>query len=138
MTLHALVALAFLLGPTRQLPAKPKDLPFSTSEKLVFQLDWKPPWYLFFLPPMNAGEAELSVSDAGEYKGRSALKIDFSAHSSGTFVRLVGIKVEDSWEVLTNSDTFCTFRVFKKEREGKRKRDIEVIYMPETHQLHIR
>jgi len=87
---------------------------------------------------MNAGEAVVVLSDPVEYQGRKALKITFSARSSGTFARLVGIKIEDDYEFLTDPDTFCTFRAFKKEREGKRKRDIEVTYLPETRQLHIR
>ncbi len=87
---------------------------------------------------MDAGEAELSLSDTVEYKGKKALKIEFTAISSGAFARLVGIKVEDKYEFFTDPDTFCTFKAFKQEREGKRRRDIEVVYLPETHQLHIR
>ncbi len=87
---------------------------------------------------MNAGEAQLSLSDGAEYNGRKALKILFTGQSSGTFANLVGIKVEDRFEFLTSPETFCTYRAFKQEREGKRKRDIEVIYLPETRQLHIR
>ncbi len=115
-----------------------KALPFSSGETLVFSLDWRPPWYLFFLPPMDAGEAQVSISDNAEYDGHKALRIKFSARSSGTFTRLVGIKVEDDYEFLTDPETFCTFRAFKQEREGKRKRDIEVTYFAEEHRLHIR
>ncbi len=108
------------------------------GEKLVFLVEWKPPWYLFFLPPMEAGEAKLGMSGEVEYKGRKALKIDFSAHSSGTLARLAGIEVDDRFEFFTNPETFCTYAVVKKEREGKRKRDIEVEYFAQSRQLHIR
>ena len=122
-----------LAGMDGKVPA-----PFSAGETLVFDLNWNPPWYLFFLPPMNAGEAELSLQDGDEYHGKKTMKILFSARSSGIFARLVGIKVEDRFEFYTDPDTFCTRRAFKQEREGKRKRDIEVIYLPESRQLHIR
>lgn len=114
------------------------SIPPSTTERLVFDLDWKPPWYLFFLPPMNAGEAELSISDEIVYDGRKALKIRFTAHSSGAFASMAGINVDDRFEFLTDPESFCTYRAFKQEREGKRKRDIEVIYKPDSRLLHIR
>jgi len=127
-----------VLDAAAQVRADGKARPFSPGENVVFDLDWKPPWYLFFLPQMSAGEAEVTLSDGAEYMDRKALKITFSARSSGTFAKLVGMKVDDKWEMLTDPDTFCTFRTFKQEREGKRKRDIEVIYLPQTRQLHIR
>jgi hypothetical protein len=112
--------------------------PFTSGEKLVYSIEWNPPWYLFFLPPMDAGEAELGVSEAFEYDGGKAVKILFTAHSSGSFTKMVGINVDDRSEFITNPDTFCTYRAFKQEREGKRKRDIEVVYKPEVRGLHIR
>ncbi len=133
-----LFVLGSILPATAQDRVEGRALPFSIGETLVFTLDWRPPWYLFFLPPMDAGDVEVSISDNAEYNGRKALKIKFSARSSGTFTRLVGIKVEDNYEFLTDPDTFCTFRAFKQEREGKRKRDIEVTYFAEEHRLHIR
>jgi hypothetical protein len=111
--------------------------PFAGGEKLVYDVEWNPPWFLFFLPPMQAGEAELSLSDEFDYNGGKAAKILFTAHSSGTFARLVGIRIDDRYEFLTNPDTFCTYRAFKQEREGKRKRDIEVVYKPDARSLHI-
>ena len=39
---------------------------------------------------------------------------------------------------MTDPDTFCTMTVSEKIREGKRKRQVDVEYMPETRQLHIR
>jgi hypothetical protein len=107
------------------------------GEKLVFLVEWNPPWYLFFLPPMEAGEAEIIVSEETEYKGNKAIKIIFNARSSGALVKLAGIKIDDHFEFLTNPETLCTYAVSKREREGKRKRDIDVVYLPETKQLHI-
>jgi hypothetical protein len=46
--------------------------------------------------------------------------------------------VEDRFEFLSNPETLCTYSISKTEREGKRKRDITVIYDAEGRRLHIR
>ncbi len=107
-------------------------------EKLVFGIQWNPPWYLFFLPDMQAGEAEVQVSQNFEYQGTRAFRILFSVHSSGTFVSLVGMKIDDTFEYIADAGSFCTIKATRRIREGKRKRDIEVVYLPETGRLHIR
>jgi hypothetical protein len=112
--------------------------PFDVGEKVVYDVDWNPPWYLFFLPRMDAGEAELSVIGEVEYKGKKALKIVFQARSSGNLVKLAGMKVEDRFEFLTDPETLCTMAVSKKILEGKRRRNIDVEYLPDSSQLHIR
>jgi hypothetical protein len=112
--------------------------PFDVGEKTVYHVEWNPPWYLFFLPRMDAGVAELSVAEEVEYKGKKALKIVFQARSSGTFVKLAGIKVDDRFEFLSDPETLCTMSVTKKILEGKRRRSIEVEYMPGTKQLRMR
>jgi hypothetical protein len=113
-------------------------LPFAPGERFVYRVDWNPPWYLFFLPAMEAGKAELKLEGDADHQGRKALKIVFAAHSSGTLVKLAGVKVDDYYEFLTDPDTFCTYSVLKREREGKRKRDIEVVYLRESQRLHIK
>lgn len=144
---HRLVAICMVAallasnapGQVLQSDSKPPgSVDSHVGEKLVFLVEWKPPWYLFFLPPMEAGEAELNMPGEVEYKGQKALKIEFMARSSGTFAKLVGIQVDDRFEFFTNPETFCTYGAVKKEREGKRKRDIEVEYFPQSRQLHIR
>ena len=72
-----------------------------------------------------------------DYGDRKTLRITFSARSSGTFVKLIGIKVDDSYEYVTDASSLCTISAIRKERQGKRKRDISVTYMPETRQLHL-
>jgi hypothetical protein len=111
--------------------------PFAAGEKLVFRVEWNPPWYLFFLPSVEAGDAELQLAQELDYKGEKALKIVFKARSSGALVRLVGLKVDDTFEYITNAKTFCTFTAMSRVREGRRKRDIEVVYLPESDRLHI-
>ena len=111
--------------------------PFSIGERLVYRVDWNPPWYLFFLPPMEAGEAELNLNEMARDQDSKALKIVFKARSSGTLARLAGVKVDDYFEFLTDPGSLCTLRASKRLREGKRKRNIEVVYLPESRRLHI-
>ncbi|MEJ2246694.1 MAG: DUF3108 domain-containing protein, partial [Acidobacteriota bacterium] len=67
-----------------------------------------------------------------------ALKIVFKVHSSGMLAKLSGMKIEDEFTFLTEPETFCTLHVSKKVREGKRRRQIDVEYLRDTRQLHIR
>ncbi len=106
------------------------------GERLVFRVEWSPPWYLFFVPTMDAGEAEIRLDGNAHYRDKKAAKIIFEARSSGTLANLAGVKVDDHFEFITDPETFCTYRAVKKIREGKRKRDIEVVYMPESGKLH--
>ncbi|HYK91512.1 MAG TPA: DUF3108 domain-containing protein [Acidobacteriota bacterium] len=112
--------------------------PFSAGEKLLFRIEWNPPWFLFFLPVMEAGEVEVQLVRELQYQGRKAIEIRFKAHSSGTFVNLVGIKVDDESVYISDAATFCTMEATEKIREGQRKRDINVIYLQDSNRLHIR
>jgi hypothetical protein len=119
--------------------AQPKaSQPFSIGERLVYLVKWDPPWYLFFLPNMEAGQIELQLVGETEYKNQRALKIFFQAHSSGKLMKLAGVKVEDEFIFITEPETFCSLSASKKIREGKRKRQIDIDYIRETNQLHIR
>ena len=133
--MKALYALLFFAAA---LPAAENPPPFTVGEKLVYKVEWSPPWYLFFLPPMDAGEVEISLDGETTFQNKKALRISFRARSSGTLARLSGVTVDDAFEFLTDPETFCTFSVKNTVREGKRKRDITVVYMPEANALHIR
>ncbi len=119
-------------------PPDPGTLPFAVGERLVYRVDWNPPWFLFFMPPIEAGEVTLNLAGEVLYKDTKALKIVFSAHSSGTLMRLFRLRVEDTYEFVTDAQSFCTHTVAKKIREGKHKRDIEVVHLPDSRQLHKR
>ena len=119
-------------------PDGPTEVPFSSGERLVYVVKWDPPWYFFFLPSMEAGEVELQMAGEAELNGEKAIKILFKARSSGALASLAGVKVEDEFLFFSEPKTFCSLRVSKKIREGKRKRQIDVRYLRETHQLHIR
>jgi hypothetical protein len=108
------------------------------GERLVYSLYWDPPWYLFFFPNMHAGDAELQIVGDTEYKGQRVLKIHFKVYSSGMLAKLSGMKIEDEFTFLSEPETFCTLQASKRIREGKRKRQIDVEYLRETRQLHIR
>jgi hypothetical protein len=108
------------------------------GERLVYTIEWNPPWYLFFLPSMHAGNAELQITGDGRFKDRDTLKIVFKAYSSGILASLSKMEIDDEFVFLSEPETFCTRSVSKRIREGKRKRQIDVEYLPDTRQLHIR
>jgi len=116
----------------------PETNPFSVGERLLYHIEWNPPWYLFFLPAMEAGEAELRLAGETAYEGNKAWKIVFEARSSGALAKLAGVKIEDHFEFITDPHTLCTYAVSKKVREGKRKRDIDIVYYRASNRLHIR
>lgn len=127
-------------GPAQDpgVSAKPADRAFALGERMVYHVEWSPPWYLFFLPSMHAGEASLGISEGPEVDGKKATRVLFTAQSSGTLAKLTGVDVDDYYESFVNGETLCTFKVIKKIREGKRKRDSEVEYRSSTGQMHIR
>jgi hypothetical protein len=53
-------------------------------------------------------------------------------------VKLSGIQIEDEFVFFTEPETLCTLGSSAQIREGKRKRQIEVEYLRENRQLHIR
>ncbi len=112
--------------------------PVPIGERLTYEIEWDPPWYLFFFPAMHAADAELQISQDGEFKGRTTYRIVFKAQSSGILASLVGMTINDEFLFLSEPDTLCTLSVSKKIREGKRKRQIDVEYLRDSGQLHIR
>jgi len=87
---------------------------------------------------MEAGEAEIQLVGETEYNGKKALQIRFKAHSSGALVKMSGVQIEDEFVFFTDPETLCTLGSSATIREGKRKRQVEVQYLRENHQLHIR
>ena len=118
--------------------AAPGPARLTPGEHLEYGIEWNPPWFLFFLPSMEAGTVELAVTGETVYEGERAIRIEFRARSSGTLARLTGLHIDDHFQFLTDPETLCTFTAIKQEREGKRKRDITVVYLRESRRLHIR
>jgi len=108
------------------------------SEHLVFKVEWHPPWYLFFLPPMEAGEVEIRVFEQVNFMDRPARMVTFDARSSGTLVKVTGVKVEDHFEYFSDPVSMCSLGARKRSAEGRRKRDIEIQYFVDQRKLHIR
>jgi hypothetical protein len=135
-----LLAAAAVLAPANQESAPTgtgNALQFA-GEHLIYKIEWDPPWYFFFLPQMEAGEAEVQLVGETEYNGKNALQIRFKAHSSGTLVKMSGVQIEDEFVFFTDPETLCTLGSSATTREGKRKRQIEVQFLRENRQLHIR
>jgi hypothetical protein len=107
------------------------------GERLFYKIEWDPPWYMFFLPSMEAGEAEIHLIGETQYKNRKAIKATLAVRSSGVLAKLSGIKFDDEFLLYTESGSFCAIDVFQKIREPKRKRQINVEYLRDTRQLSI-
>jgi len=132
------IAVAANHGSAAGTAAQDTPAPFAIGERLLFEIEWDPPWYLFFLPTMDAGEIDLQLEGEARYNDKKALKIVFKAHSSGLLAKLAGIKIEDDFIFHAEPETFCSLKSSKRIREGKRKRQIDVEYFRNKHQLHIR
>ena len=127
-----------LQSPETGNPSLDEGFPVPIGERLTYAIEWDPPWYLFFFPTMHAADAELQITEDGEFKGRKTYKIVFKAQSSGILASISGMTIDDEFVFLSEPDTLCTFSVSKKIREGKRKRQIDVEYLRDTGQLYIR
>ena len=137
--LAAIVTVAFADPQPSPKEVNPRAaVPFAVGERLLYSVKWDPPWYLFFLPSMEAGQIDLHLLGETEYKGKKALKISFQVHSSGSLAKMAGLKIDDDFVFFTEPNTFCTLGLSKKIREGKRKRQIDVDYIRDAGQLHIR
>ncbi len=98
--------------------------PFSEGEQLTFEVDWKP---LFFIPALKAGEIRLSV-EKSEFRGHPTYRIQAWADSAGALTRVVGFRVRNYFESQVDRETFRSYRIFQKTRQGDRQRDLELIF----------
>jgi len=142
LTLSLMLLVAFFAYPNWSLGNSSSQdnttLPFSSGERMVFTVHWDPPWYLFFLPSLEAGEAELLIAGEEDRNDFKAIKIVFRARSSGRLTSLLGMKVDDEFMFISEPETFCSLSNSQKIREGKRKRQINVEYLRASGQVHIR
>lgn len=143
-TIAAAFLIAVLLcaapGSHASLDAQENSAPFSLSaeERLHFDIEWDPPWYMFFLPRMHAGEAEVQLLGETEYRGKRARRIVFKARSSGALAKVSGMAIDDEFIFYVDPDAFCLLGASEKIHEGKKRRQIDVEYLRQTRQLHIR
>jgi hypothetical protein len=110
-----------------------ETLPFALGETLTYDIKWNPPLWLLVLPgTYHAGVLTLKVDKKFDYQGRPAYRLTADAKSSGTLPRAAGVKIEDYFESILDAKDLCSQRITKRIREGKRKRDIEIIFYKST------
>ena len=97
---------------------------FSPGETLVYDVQWEPPSWAFFVPSITAGEITLNYAGPVIQEGRRVLQLKAAAISSGFFPRMAGLTVNDSFESWVDTEKFCSLRMKKQLREGKRQRDV--------------
>ena len=100
------------------------SVPFQEGEKLRYEVNWKP---LFLTPAFKAGELTFSIHQS-EYKKRPTYTISASAFSDGLLSSIVGLKVRDYFESNIDRETFRSYRLLRRVRQNKRKRDMEVVF----------
>lgn len=124
--------LAFLLASIA-LPAwaetlkRPAEV-MPSGETLIYEIRWDPPAWMFFLPTISAGELTVQFHGQMNLDGKPVYKITARALSSGFFPKLTGIAVDDSFESIIEASEFCSCKMTKKLREGKRHRDVYLTF----------
>ena len=114
------------------------DFSMFAGETLVYTIKWDPPWYMFFLPKMEAGELTFRFQGIEEFRGKPAVKIVVTARSSGTLARLADMKVEDEFLYYSTQESLCAEGSISTIREGKRQRRQELEYFQDERRLHFR
>ena len=102
----------------------PYRVPFQPGEKLVYEVNWQP---LFLVPAFRAGELLLTIEES-MYLHKDTFHISARAISNFSFLRLGGIKINNYFESTIDRNRFYSYRILKRIRQGKRKRDIEILF----------
>ena len=100
------------------LPKNPSYV-FPKGETLVYEVRWDPPFWMFFLPTISAGEMTLKFQNIIDYKGKKAFRITADAVSSGFLPKLTGFTVKNYYESLVSTERFCSNRFTEIAREEK-------------------
>jgi hypothetical protein len=98
--------------------------PFQADERLRYEVNWKP---LFLLPAFKAGELEFRL-DETTYDQKPVYRVKVDAISNGRLAAIARIDVRDYFETIFDRNTFRSYRLIKKTREGKRQRDFELVF----------
>ena len=102
----------------------PYRAPFQAGEKLRYEVNWKP---LFASPAFKAGELAFTVKRS-RYRKRPAWTITMEAVSAGRLAKVAKISVRNRFESIVDARNFHSYRIFRKHREGKRKRDLLSVF----------
>ncbi len=98
--------------------------PFQSGERLRYEVNWKP---LFMLPAFKAGEISFEVGES-QYEGRPAYNISMDAVSAGRLIEVAKLQVRNRFESIIDSKSFQSYRILKKTRQSKRKRDMLTVF----------
>jgi hypothetical protein len=114
------------------------DISRFIGETLVYTIQWDPPWYMFFLPKMEAGELTFRLWGIEESRGEPAMKVSLEARSSGALASLAKMKGENEFLYYSNPETLCAEGNISKIREGRRMRLLELDYFQDERRLRFR
>ncbi|MCH2695094.1 MAG: DUF3108 domain-containing protein [Acidobacteriia bacterium] len=120
MALLAILCTIFFYSESlhASLSKNPSDV-IPKGETLVYEVRWNPPFWMFFLPTISAGEMMLKFHNSIDYKGEKAFRITAEAVSSGFLPKLTGFTVKNYYESLVNTERFCSTRFTEIAREEK-------------------
>lgn len=123
-------------SPPRPLLGELRDVsvPFRSGEELRFEVNWKP---VFLLPAFKAGELTLRI-ERSEYGEKPTYTITATAVSDGLLSSIAGLEVRDYFESTVDRGDFRSYRVLKQTRQGRRKRDLEVIFDYQNNRMRVR
>jgi hypothetical protein len=105
-------------------PGATYSAPFKQDERLVYEVNWKP---LFLLPAFKAGDLDFRTYET-VYHDRPVFKVAAEARSNGRLASVAGLDVRDYFESIFDRETFRSYRLVKKIREGKRQRDFQLLF----------
>ncbi len=123
LVLLRLVTAAESQDPLLQ-PGASYSAPFKHDERLQYEVNWKP---LFLLPAFKAGELDFRTYET-VYHGRPVYKVTAEARSTGRLASVAGLDVRDYFESIFDRETFRSYRLIKKIREGRRQRDFQLLF----------
>ena len=98
--------------------------PFQAGERLRYEVNWKP---LFMLPAFKAGEINFEVGES-QHEGRSANTISMDAVSAGRLAEVANMEVRNRFESIIDRKSFQSYRILKKTRQSKHKRDMLTVF----------
>ncbi len=98
--------------------------PFQAGERLRYEVNWKP---LFMLPAFKAGEISFEIGKS-KYQNRPVYTLSMRAISAGRLTEVANLEVKNHFESIIDSKSFQSYRILKKTRQGKRKRDMLTVF----------
>ena len=98
--------------------------PFKAGETLRYEVNWKP---LFILPAFRVGELAFTVQRS-RHGFKPAWTITMDAVSDGKLVKIARLSVRNRFESVVDARNFHSYRIYRKHREGKRKRDLLSVF----------